>query len=111
MQLRQKMKIDLMNAMKAREQLKVATLRSVLAALDNAEAVPAVERPRLTAPVIGQSQEVPRRVLSEEDIRTIIQREADERNAASTEYARLGQAEESARLQAAAALIATYLRP
>jgi uncharacterized protein YqeY len=104
------MKADLIEAMKSREQLKVATLRSVLAAIDNAEAVPVTERRTLTVPVLGQTHEVPRKVLSDDDIRQIMQREVDERNAASTEYTRLGQTEEAVRLQTAAALIETYLR-
>jgi uncharacterized protein YqeY len=108
---RRQMKADLINAMKSREHLKVATLRSVLAALDNAEAVPVSGQRTVAEPVIGQSHEVPRKVLSEEEITQIIQREIDERKAASTEYLRLGQLDEAARLQSAAALIAAYLQP
>lgn len=109
MQIREQMKADLVQAMKARESLTVATLRSVLGAIDNAEAVP-VSAPTLPVePVIGKSNEVPRKVLSADDIRQILQNEVDERCAASAEYARLGQHAEAERIQTAAALITAYL--
>lgn len=110
MQPREQMKADLVQAMKARQVDTVATLRSALAAIDNAEAVP-VETPITPLiPFATQSRDVPRKVLSVADIRQILQQEVDERYAASAEYTRLGQVAEATRLQRAAALIATYLR-
>lgn len=109
MQLREQMKADLTRAMKARQNDTVATLRSVLAAIDNAEAVPVSETTLPSAPVMGQNNEVPRKVLSAGDIRQLVQKEIDERRTASVKYAHLGQTTEAARLQTAATLIATYL--
>lgn len=103
MHLREQMKADLRQAMKARHSATVATLRAVLAAIDNAEAVP-------VEPLVEQRHEVPRKLLSADDIRQIIQKEADERRAASLKYANLGQAGEAERLQTAATLIETYLK-
>lgn len=109
MQLREQMKMDLIQAMKTQERATVATLRSVLAAIDNAEAVPVRESKASVEPIAGKSNEVPRKVLSADEIRQIVQRERDERQHASVTYGQLGQKAEAARLQKAAALIATYL--
>ncbi|MEZ4660200.1 MAG: GatB/YqeY domain-containing protein [Caldilineaceae bacterium] len=108
MQIREKMKADLTRAMKARQPEAVDGLRAVLAAIDNAEAVP-VEQAAWAEPVMGQRTEVPRKELSAEDTRQIIQREVDERRAASVKYASLGLADEAARLARVADLIAGYL--
>ena len=109
MPLREQMKTDLSAAMKARELEAVAALRSVLAAIDNAEAVPADQSTGLVKPVLGQRNEVPRKALSVDDIRQIVQHEADERRAASAKYADLGLDAEAERLARAAELIASYL--
>lgn len=110
MQLREQMKADLTQAMKARQSATVATLRSVLAAIDNAEAIPISEAPFPVEPVLGQRHEAPRKLLSAEDIRQIVQEEMDARRAASVEYANLGLPDEAERLQNAATLLAGYLQ-
>lgn len=109
MQLREQMKADLRQAMKVRESATVATLRAVLAAIDNAEAVPLSAPAMPVEPVLHQRHEVPRKLLSADDIRQIIQKEAAERRAASLKYANLGQPAEAERLQRAATLIEAYL--
>lgn len=109
MQLREQLKADLRQAMKARQSATVATLRAVLAAIDNAEAVPVEELALPVEPVLGQRHEVPRKLLSAADIRQIIENEAAERRAASAKYANLGQPAEAERLQTAATLLETYL--
>lgn len=110
MQLRQQMKADLTRAMKARQSETVATLRSVLAAIDNAEAIPVTESPFPVEPVPGQRHEAPRKLLTAEDIHQIVQKERDERQAASLKYATLGLHAEAERLLAAAKLLADYLQ-
>lgn len=109
MQLREQMKADLRQAMKARQSATVATLRAVLAAIDNAEAVPVPVSTLPVEPVLGQQHEVQRNLLSTDNIQQIIQTEAAERRAASLKYAKLGQSAEAERLQTAALLIETYL--
>ena len=109
MQIREQMKADLTQAMKARDSLAVTTLRSVLGAIDNAEAIPVSEAKFPVEPVVGKSNEAPRKILSPDDIRQILQHEIEDRRAASTEYARLGQQAEAERLQKAAGLIEGYL--
>lgn len=109
MQIREKMKADLTRAMKARQADAVDGLRAVLAAIDNAEAAPVNQSATWVEPVMGQRNEVPRKVLSAQDMRQIIEREVDERRAASAKYADLGLADEAARLGRVADLIAAYL--
>lgn len=109
MEIREQMKADLTQAMKARDSLAVTTLRSVLGAIDNAEAIPVTEAKIPVEPVIGKSNEAPRKLLTAADIRQILQHEIEDRRAASAEYARLGQPAEAERLQKAAGLIEAYL--
>jgi predicted N-acetyltransferase YhbS/uncharacterized protein YqeY len=108
LQLRTQMKADLRQAMKARQSATVATLRSILAAFDNAEAVPVDDKTPII-PFVTQSPDVPRKVLSAADIHQILQKEIADLHAASAEYSRLGQASEAERLQNAAILLAGYL--
>jgi uncharacterized protein YqeY len=107
--LRDRLKADLMKAMKARETNTVTILRTLLGAIDNAEAVEVVEPSMPIAPVIGQSNEVPRKVLTEADILAILQCEADEQAQAVAEYERLGQQAEADRLRAGLEVITQYL--
>ncbi len=108
-EIREQMKVDLRQAMKARDTEQVATLRSVLGAIDNAEAVPIVAVSSLVEPVIGKSNDVPRKLLSTEDIRQIVTHEIAERQRAGQTYAELGQSAEAERLQRAATLLISYL--
>ncbi|MCX6049433.1 MAG: GatB/YqeY domain-containing protein [Chloroflexi bacterium] len=110
MQLREQMKADLLRAMKERQSATVSTLRSVLAAIDNAEAVPVKdERTVPVEPVLDQRHEVPRKILSADNIHQIVQQELDERRAASLVYAKLGKTEEADRLQHEVNLLSAYL--
>ena len=108
-EIREQMKVDLRQAMKARDTERVTTLRSVLGAIDNAEAVPITAVSASVEPVVGKSNDVPRKLLSTEDIRQIVAHEIAERQHAGQTYAALGQSAEAERLQTAAALLATYL--
>lgn len=97
MSIRQRMRTELKRAMQARDKHQITMLRSLLSAVDNAEAVDAPTGP---VPITGHTPDVPRRQLSEEQIIAILQREADEHRAALAKYEQLGQAEEAARLRA-----------
>jgi len=102
--LRERIAQDLRIAMKARDSLRVAALRSFAAALDNATAVPIPSRI-----LPNDNVEVPRKNLSVEDVRAILIREiAERRHAASklTEHARL---EESAAVEAEIAILEQYI--
>ncbi len=84
-------------------------MRGLIAAIDNAEAVP-VER---TAPLIplrfGDGAEVARRELSQAEVRALLAQEAVARTAAAGEMARRGRVDRAQTLHAEAALVSRYL--
>jgi uncharacterized protein YqeY len=104
--IRLRLKTDLLIAMKARQNHIVSTLRSTLAEIDNAEAV---EIDTSVVPLVGRTHDVPRKELTEAQIRAIVQREANQIKMALTEYEHAGQAEKTAELQAAWELLTGYL--
>jgi uncharacterized protein len=112
--LRQRLRAALPAAMKARDHAAVAALRSTLAAIDNAEAVDAtvhsggslaIER----SPVGVGAAEVPRRVLTEEQVERIVRTEVADREAAAGGYERAGHPDRAARLRAEAAALTAHL--
>jgi uncharacterized protein len=117
------MRRGLTAAMKARHKRAVATLRSTLAAIDNAEAVDAAaavdataggEHPAGDGPIAGAAlgvgaAEVERRVLTAAETEAIVRREVAERQHAAHAYERAGHAQPAERLRAEAELLTTYL--
>ena len=101
--LRARLAVQLRATMKARDQITVATLRSVLAALDNASAV---AETTAHVPVIGLSGDVPRAELTVQDIDRILKAETTEREIAAADYQRRGLEDGAARLRAEIAIIA-----
>jgi uncharacterized protein YqeY len=98
--------------MKARDRATAATLRSTLAAIDNAEAVDAgtaragaIE----TSPVGIGVAEAARRELTESDIAAIVEAEIAERQHAAQVYEESGHSDKAAELRAAAATLAGFL--
>lgn len=104
--LYERLKADLRVAMKARQHTTVTTLRSLLAAIDNAGAV---ELDAVAKPVVGRSGDVPRRMLTAGQVQAILQSEIAECQAALAEYQGLGKHEEVDRLDAALQVLARYL--
>jgi uncharacterized protein YqeY len=107
----------LTEAMKARDPVAVAALRSALAALDNAEAVDPAQAPA-AGPVGGTvakslaglgAGEVPRRTLTEGEEAGVLAAELHDRQAAADDYERLGEPERAARLRAEAEVLAAQL--
>ncbi|WP_157063463.1 hypothetical protein [Luteipulveratus mongoliensis] len=86
---RTQLRAGLRDAMVARDRTAATALRGAIAAIDNAEAVPAssaavaLEAVPVTA---AGANDVPRRDLSGTEVRDILQAEIDERQAAATEY-------------------------
>ncbi len=105
-QLRHQLGTDLRQALKARDAIAVSALRSLLAALDNASAVPITEA---HVPTIGRAGDLPRRQITARDSEAILRAEADALTAAANEYDRLGRPDESARKRAELAIVARYL--
>jgi uncharacterized protein len=106
MALMERMKADLLASMKARDAVRVATLRTMISAMDNAGAVPVDTH---VVPLQGITPDVPRRELSEQEQLEILRGEADGRRKAVAEYTQLGQREVVARLQAELDVLAEYL--
>ncbi len=123
-ELRARLADDLRAAMKGREAAHVNVLRSLIAALDNATAVP-IDGPRavvlnlppeaLNAPTeglgkesTGRSREVPRRVLSPDDVLHVLAVEMAERRNAALALEKHGCYEEAAVVRAELEAIEGY---
>jgi len=111
--LRLRLKQALPTAMKARDKVAVDVLRATLAAIDNAEAVSATSVPSAGAveasPIGVGVTEVARRELTDADVTTILRAEIADREAAVSEYERIGAGDRAERLRTEAALLAGYL--
>lgn len=115
--LRDRMREDLRAAMKARDAVRTSALRTALAAIDNAEAVPAETRHARTEAsehVAGAtaglgSAEVARRRLDDAETAAIVAAQADERTQAAETYEGLGRDDEAARLRREAAVLRDYV--
>jgi uncharacterized protein YqeY len=117
--MRASLRGDLSAALKARDRVAISALRSALAAIDNAEAVPVEHTPSSTtgnkhvagaAAGLGAA-EAERRHLTEADLRSIVGDEVRERLAAAEEYERFGRTEAAERLRAEAEVLSPYLNP
>jgi uncharacterized protein len=107
----------LTTALKARDQVAVAALRSAMAAIDNAEAVdPSTDaRPEASSEHIAGatagvgSSDVRRRMLSDADVIAIVREQVGERVDAAEEYDRLGRHDQAGTLRHEAAVLAELL--
>ncbi|HEY2670831.1 MAG TPA: hypothetical protein VGJ07_10695 [Rugosimonospora sp.] len=112
--LRERLRAALPVAMKARDRVAVAALRSTLAALDNAEAVdrPASVDERLAIeqiPVGVGAAEVERLVLTPEQVESIVRAEVAERETAAREYEVAGRPERAEQLRSEARVLTAHL--
>ena len=90
--LKDRLRADLTTAIKARDELRSSTLRMVLAAITNAE-------------VAGKTA----KVLTDEEVVTVLGAEAKKRREAATAFAEGGRAESAEKERAEAEVIAVYL--
>ena len=103
--LRSRMEADLTAALRRRDASSVAVLRTTLAAVANAEAVdPSAQTTR-----VGLLNDVERRVLTEAEVRAIVEREREELQTAIEEMTHLGQVDAAAELQRRASTLDAYL--
>ncbi|WP_285576968.1 hypothetical protein [Actinoallomurus iriomotensis] len=112
MSLRLRMRQALPEAMRARDKVAVSALRSALAALDNAEAVPvdgSGPRGLEQSPVGVGATEAVRRELSERGMADIVRAEAGERLEAAARLTAPAQADRATRLRAEAAVLMRFL--
>jgi len=101
--MRKRLQTDLRVALKARLALDVAVLRVLIAALDNAGAVPVA--PEGLAP----RHEVERRQIGFPEVQSILWREYEAHRTAAEEFARLGRDEDSGRARREMAVVSHYL--
>src|SRR5690242_11753021 len=105
--LRARLSEDVRAAIKARDRARITALRTLTAALDNATAVPVEDR---RGPMPSASAEVPRKALTEDDLRAILQREIAERYNAVFVFESHGCVEEGLELRAEIAIFEDYAR-
>ncbi len=120
--MRDSLRADLKTAIKSKDRVAIAALRSALGAIDNAEAVP-IDHPAGDVPMTSGNEhvagvalglgaaEVERRHLTEADLRDIVAHEIRERMTSAEEYERLGRADAAERLRAEAAVLERVLHP
>jgi uncharacterized protein YqeY len=90
--LKERLRADLTSAMKARDELRTATLRMVLAAVSAEE-------------VSGKQA----RALSDEEVQAVLRREAKKRREAADAFAAAGRDEQASREKAEGDVLAGYL--
>lgn len=105
MSIGDRLRSDLMAAMKARDGARARVLRSALAAIDNAGAV---EAPAQVVGDVGYG-DVPRRPLDAAQARALLEEEILEREVGVTEYQRVNRPDEAETLRAEIATLRTYL--
>lgn len=115
--MRARMRADLTTALKARDRVAIAALRSALSALENAEAVvvgdagPIVDgTEHVVGTVVGVgAAEAARRELTAADVHAVLRDEVAQRVTAADEYRTLDQPDAAERLRAEAAVLSHYL--
>ena len=114
-QWRDRLRRSLLAARKSRDTTSVTAIRSALSAIDNAE-TPCPDRTdaRTGGVIAGAvsgvgSTESARRVLTEDEIRTLIQAEIDERLTAANQYRVSGHPQRASALTAQAEVLAQLL--
>ena len=106
--LKERLRADLKSAMQAKASADVAVLRTLIAALDNAEAVP-TQQDRYVPRAFGDgSNEIARQQLDKAAVDTVLGAEIESRLAAAADYERHNRLDDGARLRHEAELIARY---
>lgn len=110
-ELKLQIRADLAEAMRGKRTADVSTLRCMLGAIDDAEAVPAGARhDKYEVARFGDpSVEVPRKILTREELKHLIQSEIAARLAASEERSAAGRHQDAAILLREADILKAYL--
>jgi len=114
--LRTALRLGLTTAMKSRDRDALAALRTAIAAIDNAGAVPAPEAapPATSAHIAGArsglgAAEAARRELSASELQDILRGQIAEHTSEAGRYDALGQADSAERLRRQAHALTPYL--
>jgi uncharacterized protein len=105
---RDTLRASLLTARKDRDAIRVSALRSALSAIDNAETPdgPSPSAGALSESAVGPgSADVPRRVLTDDEIRSLLTDEVDERRTAAAQLAANGADERARTVRAEAAVL------
>jgi len=102
---RKRLRQDLVAAIRSRDKIEISMIRTLIAAIENAEAVAA--EPSAEA-LIGLNHDQPRRNLTDEEITAIVARERAEVADAVERYRKLGLDAELDELQDRLAIIDRY---
>jgi uncharacterized protein YqeY len=107
------LKADLRTAMRERKSAEVSLLRELIAAIDNAQAVPAGDRhDTYVFHAFGdRAVEVPRRELGSGELRRLVETEIRSRSDAAHTYRELGHDEKARDLAHGAEILGRYLDP
>jgi uncharacterized protein len=114
--MRASLRDDLTAALKARNHVAITALRSALAAIENAESVPAdhpldssIGNEHVAGAATGLgAADAERRQLTEADQRSIVENEMRDRSAAADEYEQIGRTDLAERLRAEAEVLSRY---
>lgn len=107
MSLPDRLRSDMVAAMKAGDRVRVSTLRSLIGAIENAGAIEVEAGPYEMKTGLGH--DVPRREVTDDEIRRIISDEREDLIAAQAELSGKGQTERMEELATRAAIVAGYL--
>lgn len=97
----------LTDAMRARDRVAAAALRAGMSAIDQAEAVPIDGHP----PSVGTAGDVPRRMLTDDEVRQALLAEVAERRAALDELRTVGQDAAGERVARELEILTAHLPP
>lgn len=106
--MKSRLRSDLRTAMKSRRKVDVGLLRELVAALDNAEAIPG-DAEQTAHEFLGGSAEVARLVLSNDQVRDLLLTEIEKREQAAAELERLGEVEHAEALRTEALVARRYV--
>jgi uncharacterized protein YqeY len=100
--MQERLRADLLAAMKAKDEVRLKTIRAAMAAIANAEAVDPSTAPK-------GATEVARRELTDDDVRAVIQSEQAELDAAAAELRANGRPDDATALEHRRSILDAYL--
>ncbi len=106
MSIQERLRSDLKVAMANRDRLEMSQIRTLIAAVENAEAV---EVETSSEPKLGLHHDVARRVLDSDDVHRILTREHDELADAVSRYRDLALVDELVELKVRLSIVERYL--
>lgn len=109
MTITDRLKSDLVVAMRERDPVRVSTIRSLIAAIDNAGAVPVEWQGYDYDPKTGLGHDVERRAVTDSEIARIIALERDDLAAARDQYLRFGETAQADEFERRVEIAGSYL--